>query len=133
MWMPHFRGRFTVWHQLKLEDMEVARCTVERLMRQLGLRGVVRGQRTFTTISDPRQNRVLDLVKRNFTATRPNQLWVADFTYVATWPGCIHCVRHRRPQHRRVAGIEVDENRAGTGRTGASTVGTQALIRADSS
>tara|TARA_B100000929_G_scaffold239415_1_gene196484 strand:- start:260 stop:520 length:261 start_codon:yes stop_codon:yes gene_type:complete len=73
-----------VWRQLRREGVNVARCTLERLMRHLGIRGVVRGQRRFTTISDPGQKRALDLVKRDFTAMRSNKLWVADSTYVAT-------------------------------------------------
>ena len=65
----------------------MARCTVARLMRDLGLRGVVRGRRTTTTIPDALAARPQDLVERDFRATRPNQLWVADLTYVATWRG----------------------------------------------
>ncbi len=79
-----------VWLQLNREGYAVARCTVERLMRDLGLRGVVRGKKQITTISDPKQERAPDLVNRNFKATRPNQLWVADFTYVATWSGFVY-------------------------------------------
>ena len=79
-----------IWRQLKRENVEVARCTVERLMRTLGLQGVRRGKRCRTTISDSEANRPADLVKRQFTATRPNQLWVADFTYVATWTGFVY-------------------------------------------
>ncbi|KJD18092.1 transposase, partial [Vreelandella aquamarina] len=83
VWEENFcvYGARKVWRQLRREGVNVARCTVERLMRRLGIRGVVRGQRPFTTISDPAQKRAPDLVKRNFTAMRPNQLWVADFTY----------------------------------------------------
>jgi putative transposase len=65
----------------------VARCTVERLMRKLGIRGVVRGRKVRTTIPDEITDRPADLVERDFTADRPNQLWVADLTYVATWAG----------------------------------------------
>ena len=83
-------GARKVWLQLNREGFAVARCTVERLMRELGLRGVVRGKKQITTISDPKQDRAPDLVKRNFKATRPNQLWVADFTYVATWSGFVY-------------------------------------------
>jgi putative transposase len=81
-------GPRKVWKQLKREDHVVARCTVERLMRRLGLRGTVRGRRfKVTTIPDETAPRPLDLVTREFKATRPNQLWVADLTYVATWSG----------------------------------------------
>ncbi len=62
------------------EGIRVARCTVERLMRQLGLKGIVRGRRCRTTISDPAADHPADLVNRQFKATRPNQLWVADFS-----------------------------------------------------
>lgn len=72
------------------EGIRVARCTVERLMRQLGLRGVVRGKRCKTTISNPVADRPADLVNRQFKASRPNQLWVADFTFVATWSGFVY-------------------------------------------
>jgi len=92
VWEQNFRvyGARKVWHQLKREGIVVARCTVERLMRQLDIQGVVRGTKRITTVSDPEQKRAPDLVKRQFTATRPNQLWVADFTYVATWTGFIY-------------------------------------------
>jgi len=59
-------------------------------MQKIGIHGVVRGKKPFTTVSDPEQERAPDLVKRQFTATRPNQLWVADFTYVATWSGFVY-------------------------------------------
>jgi len=84
-------GAEKVWRQLKREGVEVARCTVERLMRGLGLRGAVRG-RAFkvTTVADESTLRPQDLVRREFMATKPNQLWVADFTYVATWLGFVY-------------------------------------------
>jgi len=77
-------GARKVWRQLWREDIEVARCTVERLMRQLGVSGAVRGRKARTRIPDEAAARPADLVQRDFTATRPNQLWVADLTYVAT-------------------------------------------------
>ncbi len=83
-------GARKVWRQLGREDISVARCTVERLMRSLGLQGVVRGSKRRTTISKEAADRPADLVKRQFIATRPNQLWVADFTYVATWAGFVY-------------------------------------------
>lgn len=80
-----------VWHQLKREGHAVARCTVARLMRRRGLAGAVRGRRfKVTTIPDPAAPRPRDLVTRQFTAGRPNQLWVADLTYVATWQGFVY-------------------------------------------
>ena len=83
-------GARKVWRQLNREGFPVARCTVERLMRQMGLQGVVRGKKTRTTISDEAAARPADLVERDFTAVRPNQLWVADLTYVATWAGFVY-------------------------------------------
>ena len=79
-----------VWHQLTREGIVTARCTVARLMRAEGLRGVVRGARGRTTIPDAAAEAAQDLVDRDFTATQPNQLWVADFTYVATWRGMVY-------------------------------------------
>ena len=92
VWDEHQQvyGPRKVWRQLRREGVRVARCTVERLMRDMGLRGAVRGRAwTITTQSDPAAARPTDLVERQFTATRPNQLWVADFTYVATWRGFV--------------------------------------------
>ena len=83
-------GARKVWRQLDREGFTVARCTVERLMRQMGLQGVVRGKKTRTTISDEAAARPADLVERDFTAVCPNQLWVADLTYVATWSGFVY-------------------------------------------
>jgi transposase InsO family protein len=81
-------GAEKVWRQLKREGTAVARCTVERLMRHMGIKGVVRGRRApITTISDEMADRPSDLVHRKFHADAPNQLWVADITYVATWTG----------------------------------------------
>jgi transposase InsO family protein len=84
-------GAKKVWRQLAREEFVVARCTVERLMREMGLRGAVRG-RAFkvTTLADESARRPPDLVEREFTATRPNELWVADLTYVATWAGFVY-------------------------------------------
>ncbi len=76
-----------VWRHLKREGTEVARCTVARLMRRQGLRGAVRGRRFKTTVPDEAARRPLDLVDRDFGASRPNQLWLSDLTYVATWRG----------------------------------------------
>jgi transposase InsO family protein len=83
-------GARKVWRQLRREAFVVARCTVERLMRSLGLQGAVRGRRCRTTIADESAERPLDRVKRQFWASRPNELWVADFTYVATWSGFVY-------------------------------------------
>ena len=83
-------GARKVWRQLRREHVVAARCTVERLMRRMGLQGVVRGRRCRTTIADDSAALPGDLVKREFQAERPNQLWVADFTYVATWSGFVY-------------------------------------------
>ena len=84
-------GAEKVWRQLRRDGHQVARCTVERLMRHLGLRGAVRGRaRIITTRADDTAARPSDLVDRHFVATRPNQLWVSDFTYVATWRGFVY-------------------------------------------
>jgi len=84
-------GPRKVWRQLKREGYKVARCTVERLMRDMGLSGAVRG-RAFkvTTVADEAAQRPLDLVERIFRADRPNKLWVADLTYVYTWSGFVY-------------------------------------------
>jgi transposase InsO family protein len=80
-----------VWKQLRREGQAIARCTVARLMRRLGLAGVVRGRKfTVTTLPDTAAARPPDLVTRQFTAGRPNQLWVADLTYVATGRGFVY-------------------------------------------
>ena len=83
-------GAEKVWRQLNREGVAVARCTVERLMRQLGLQGVRRGKAVRTTIPDPKAPCPLDRVNRQFRAERPNQLWVSDFTYVSTWQGWVY-------------------------------------------
>ena len=83
-------GARKVWKQLNREGIRVARCTVERLMGQLQLVGVQRGKRCVTTLRDDLAHRPQDLVNRQFTAERPNQLWVADITYVATWTGFVY-------------------------------------------
>jgi transposase InsO family protein len=83
-------GARKVWRQLQREGIAVARCTVERLMGELGLEGVRRGKPHKTTMPEPAAARPLDLVARDFSAERPNQLWVADLTYVATWSGFVY-------------------------------------------
>ena len=92
VWRAHRRvyGARKVWRQLGREGITTARCTVERLMRADGLEGVVRGRRVRTTIPDLLADRPRDLVERAFVASPPNQLWVADFTYVATWRGMVY-------------------------------------------
>lgn len=83
-------GADKIWQTLKKEGIMVARCTVERLMRDMDIRGVKRGAYKRTTRSNENVSRPQDLVKRDFTASAPNRLWVADFTYVATWSGFVY-------------------------------------------
>ena len=92
VWEANFQvyGARKVWRQLHREGVEVARCTVERLMRGMGLQGAVRGKKAKTIVSDDSTARPADLVNRNLTASRPNELWVADLTYVATWRGFVY-------------------------------------------
>lgn len=100
-------GAKKVWKQLRREDIAVARCTVARLMKVEGLRGVVRGRRVRTTIPEPALERPRDLVQRQFCADRPNQLWVADFTYVATWRGVVYVAFVIDVFARRIVGWRV--------------------------
>src|SRR5712691_9791750 len=83
-------GARKIWRQLNREGIVVARCTVQRLMREMRLQGVVRGKARRTTTPDETAARPADLVQRDFSASRPNQLWVADLTYVATWSGFVY-------------------------------------------
>jgi len=105
-------GARKVWHELRREQARgeypdlgsVPRCQVERLMRADGLRGVRRDKRFVTTRSDPAAHRPPDLVKRNFTASRPNELWVVDFTYVPTWSGTVFSAFVTDVYSRRIVG-----------------------------
>jgi transposase InsO family protein len=92
VWNENFRayGAYKIWKQLNREGIRVARCTVERLMRKLGIRGVIRGKGYKTTVADLGAARPADLVERAFSATAPNRLWVADITFVATWRGPVY-------------------------------------------
>jgi transposase InsO family protein len=104
-------GARKVWLQLRREDFCVARCTVERLMGQMGLRGVVRGrQYKTTTVVDEALQRPDDLVQRNFKADRPNQLWVADITYVATWTGFVYVAFVTDVFSRKIVGWRVSNS-----------------------
>ena len=96
-----------VWRQLRREGREVARCTVGRLMRTMGLQGVVRGRLVRTTISDKAAPCPLDHVNRQFKAPRPNALWVSDFTYVATWVGFVYVAFVIDTFARRIVGWRV--------------------------
>ena len=115
-----------VWIQLHREGFEVARCTVQRLMRHMGLWGAVRGKAFKTTTPDETLARPADLVDRDFTATRPNQLWVSDLTYVATWSGFTYVafvidVFSRR--NRRVASLDIATHRSGARRVRTGDLG----------
>ena len=93
-----------VWRQLRREGIAVARCTVARLMRAMGLQGAVRGKPVRTTISDKAAPCPLDRVNRQFQAPRPNVLWVSDFTYVATWSGFVYVAFVIDAYARRIVG-----------------------------
>ena len=103
-------GVVKVWKQLKREGIDIARCTVQRLMRQLGLQGVRRGHVIRTTI--PNENAIcpLDRVQRQFHADRPNQLWVSDFTYVSTWQGWLYVAFVVDVFARRIVGWRVSSS-----------------------
>ena len=104
-------GAYKVWRQLNREEISVARCTVERLMGQMGLQGAVRGRRyKKTTIADESATRPMDLVGRDFTAQRPNQLWVADLTYVATWAGFVYVAFITDVFSRKIVGWRVSNS-----------------------
>jgi transposase InsO family protein len=104
-------GPRKVWRQLRREGHNVARCTVERLMRGMGLSGAVRGRAwKVTTQSQPALDRPADLVDRTFVATRPNQLWVSDFTYVATWAGFVYVAFVIDVFARRIVGWRVSSS-----------------------
>jgi hypothetical protein len=96
-----------IWHQLGREGVSVARCTVARLMRQMGLRGVIRGKEAKTTVSDKAMPCPADRVNRQFRASRPNLLWLADFTYVATWQGFVYVAFVVDAFARRIVGWRV--------------------------
>ena len=112
VWSENFRvyGAHKVWKQLNREGWRVARCTVERLMRVLGLRGAVRGRRFKTTIPDELAARREDRVNRSFTVSRPNALWVADLTYVATWRGLVYVAFVVDAFARRIVGWRVSSS-----------------------
>jgi putative transposase len=92
IWRDNYQvyGIRKLWRQLQRQGEAVGRDRVARLMRTLGITGVVRGTKRRTTVADPAAVRAPDLVNRRFTATRPNQLWVSDFTYVASWSGTVY-------------------------------------------
>lgn len=112
IWQENFRvyGVRKVWRQLRREGVVAARCTVERLMRRLGLQGVVRGKPIKTTASDKTKPCPLDRVNRQFRAERPNALWVSDFTYVSTWQGFVYVAFVIDVFARRIVGWRVSSS-----------------------
>jgi putative transposase len=115
IWNEHHQvyGPRKVWKQMGRENLRAARCRVRRLMRDMGLAGAVRG-RAWTTTTQPgaTMDRPHDLVDRNFTASRPNQLWVSDFTYVATWRGFVYVAFVIDVFARRIVGWRVSSSLA---------------------
>lgn len=103
-------GADKVWRQLKRESIPVARCTVERLMKRLGLEGARRGKVMRTTVPDKALPCPLDRVNRQFKADRPNQLWVSDFTYVSTWQGWLYVAFVIDVFARHIVGWRVSSN-----------------------
>ena len=103
-------GADKVWHQLNREGVQVARCTVERLMKREGLHGARRGKVVRTTIPDKVALCPLDRVNRQFKAERPNQLWVSDFTYVSTWQGWLYVAFVIDVFARRIVGWRVSSS-----------------------
>lgn len=102
-------GTRKIWHQLRREGIKVAKCTVERLMRAMGLAGIRRGKKTITTVSNPKALCPLDKVNREFKVARPNALWVVDFTYVHTWAGFVYVAFVIDAFARRIVGWKVSK------------------------
>lgn len=100
-------GARKIWHDLRRDGHDIARCTVERLMKALAIQGVVRGQKPITTNPDTSQPCPDDKVNRDFTADMPNQLWVSDFTYVSSWQGMVYVAFVIDVFARRIVGWRV--------------------------
>ncbi len=99
-----------VWRQMQREGLDVARCTVARLMKKMAIQGVIRGKRLRTTVSNHATPCPLDHVKRKFRSSRPNVLWVSDFTYVATWTGFVYVAFVIDAYARRIVGWRVSRS-----------------------
>ena len=112
VWQENWQvyGARKVWLQMKREDVTVARCTVARLMKRLGLQGARRGKRVRTTVVDTARPCPQDLVQRRFTAQRPDQLWLVDFTYVSTWQGWLYVAFVVDVFARRIVGWRVSSS-----------------------
>ncbi|WP_326793876.1 IS3 family transposase (plasmid) [Streptomyces sp. NBC_00841] len=104
-------GARKIWAELKRQGHQVARCTVERLMRAEGLTGAVRGKKIVTTVADKEAERAPDRLGRQFVATAPNRVWVADFTYVATWSGTVYVAFVVDTFSRRIVGWSAATNK----------------------
>lgn len=111
VWNANFQvyGADKVWKQMNREGVSVARCTVERLMRRMGLQGARRGKVVRTTVPDANAPCPLDRVNRHFKADRPDQLWVSDFTYVSTWQGWLYVAFVVDVYARRIVGWRVSK------------------------
>ena len=112
MWDQNYQvyGARKVWRQLQREGQDVARCTVERMMRWLEIQGVIRGAKRWTTVCDAALPQPADRVNRQFAATRPNRLWVADLTFVATWSGFVYVAFVVDVFARRIVGWRVSSS-----------------------
>jgi putative transposase len=111
-------GARKIWRKLNRQGHVVARCTVERLMRKMGIAGAVRGKRVITTIPDPSAERAPDRLDRDFVATAPNRCWVADFTHIATWAGVVYVAFVVDTFSRRIVGWSASTSKENTTRTG---------------
>jgi putative transposase len=121
-------GARKIWRALHRRGHDVARCTVERLMRELGISGAVRGKRVITTLPGGQTDRAPDLVERDFVAAAPNRCWVADFTYVKTHCGVVYVAFVVDTFSRRIVGwsaATVKGDRVRPGRTGDGPVATR--------
>ena len=112
IWQTNWQvyGANQVWRQMRHEGIHVARCTVERLMRRLGLQGAHRGKKVRTTVADKFATCPLDHVNRQFHAKRPNELWVSDFTYVSTWQSWLYIAFVIDVFARRIIGWKLSTN-----------------------
>jgi putative transposase len=104
-------GARKIWRELNRQGHAVACCTVERLMRELGIAGAVRGKKIITTVADQQAERAPDRVDRDFVATAPNRCWVADFTHVATWAGVVYVAFVVDTFSRRIVGWSAAESK----------------------
>ena len=112
VWNENYQvyGARKVWRQLQREGHDVARCTVERLMKRLEIQGVIRGAKRWTTVCDETLPQPADRVNRQFAATRPNRLWVADLTFIATWSGFVYVAFVVDVFARRIVGWRVNRS-----------------------